>query len=276
MKSLNINESFKNLLRPLTQEEKKSLTASILSAGKIINPIIVFKGTDEIVDGYHRYDIASTYQLPFQVEEMEFESEAEAMKWIYKNQAGRRNMTEAALSEVRALISKMFATGQTVTSVAKDLGISKPTASRELTRHEIGEAAGDHETVRDLPVKQIEEIAKMPKEEQAKIVAELRKNPGQRPAQVLIKNTDVNKWNKQMEKLRGVIPPQFYQKTFPDCEYISGDVRNNVISAAELLYSALDDCTIVPCVRCAKVKGECKACGGRKFITKSLARMYGG
>ena len=55
MKSLNINESFKNLLRPLTQEEKKSLTASILSAGKIINPIIVFKGTDEIVDGYHRY-----------------------------------------------------------------------------------------------------------------------------------------------------------------------------------------------------------------------------
>lgn len=276
MKPLKINESFKNLLRPLTEEEKKALTASILSAGKIINPIIVFQGTDEIVDGYHRYDIASTYQLPFQVEEMEFESEAEAMKWIYKNQAGRRNMTEAALSEVRALISKMFATGQSVTSVAKELGISKPTASRELTRHEIGENSQDHETVRDLPVKKIQELARLPKEEQAKIVQELRKNPGKTVAQVRIKNTDVTKWNAKIKSFLGEITSRFYQGTFPDCEYLSEDARSNVISSAEMLHAAVDDCTIVPCVRCSKVKGECKACGGRKFITKSLARMYGG
>ena len=45
-----------------------------------------------IIDGHNRYEICQKEGLHFEIEEMSFETEQEAMVWIINNQLGRRNL----------------------------------------------------------------------------------------------------------------------------------------------------------------------------------------
>lgn len=88
---LNIDEVFKNLIRPLRKEEYKQLEENIVKDG-CREPIIVWDGT--IIDGHNRYEICNRLQIPFSVKEMEFSSRDDAIAWICSNQLGRRNISE--------------------------------------------------------------------------------------------------------------------------------------------------------------------------------------
>jgi len=87
VRNLKILPEFENEIRRLTEDEFKNLTERILEDGAIREKIIVWEGTDYIVDGHHRYKIAMEYNIPFDVLEMAFDDERDARRWININAA---------------------------------------------------------------------------------------------------------------------------------------------------------------------------------------------
>ena len=87
MHDLKILPEFENEIRRLTEEEFMNLTERILEDGTIREKIIVWEGTDYIIDGHHRYKIAMEYNIPFDVLEMAFDDEREVRRWININAA---------------------------------------------------------------------------------------------------------------------------------------------------------------------------------------------
>lgn len=86
---MKINERFKNIAPPLSDNEYELLKADILEHG-CRDPLVTWNGF--IVDGHHRYKICSEYGIPFESVEMNFSGEDEALIWIARNQFGRRNL----------------------------------------------------------------------------------------------------------------------------------------------------------------------------------------
>ena len=89
---LRVDHEFETKIPPLTEEEFRNLEQSILAAGEMYSPIIVWNGT--VVDGHNRYNILKKHpELKYSVKEMEFANRGEALNWICRNQLGRRNLT---------------------------------------------------------------------------------------------------------------------------------------------------------------------------------------
>ncbi|MCT7997200.1 hypothetical protein [Laspinema olomoucense] len=54
-----------------------------------------------LVDGYQRYAICSSYQIPYRVVELPFGDRSEVKAWIIANQLSKRNLTPEAISYLR-------------------------------------------------------------------------------------------------------------------------------------------------------------------------------
>lgn len=102
---LQIKEEFKNLIRPLNEEEQKDLTKSLLSLG-CQDTIKTWRSY--IVDGHNRYAICSKHNIPFKTEEMSFSDESYAFEMIYINQIGRRNINEYCRGEAVLGLKKIY------------------------------------------------------------------------------------------------------------------------------------------------------------------------
>lgn len=89
--TLKIDNGFKTLIRPLRKQEYRQLESNILDDG-CREAIITWNGI--IVDGHNRYEICHKHQIPFRVQEMNFESREDVIAWICANQLGRRNISE--------------------------------------------------------------------------------------------------------------------------------------------------------------------------------------
>lgn len=105
MIELRIDPEFRDVIRPLSEEEFKQLEENILSDGEIYEPICVWNGT--IVDGHNRNMIWNSHkELPEpRIREISFNNKDEAIDWICKKQLGRRNLTE---EEKRYTMGKMY------------------------------------------------------------------------------------------------------------------------------------------------------------------------
>ena len=88
---IRVNQKFKDLIPPLTADERKQLEENILKDG-VRDPLVVWEGT--LVDGHNRYEIARKHGLEYRVVEKEFRDEDEATLWIIDNQFGRRNLPD--------------------------------------------------------------------------------------------------------------------------------------------------------------------------------------
>ena len=97
IKKLRVNESFRTILPPLTPEEYVLLEQSIISEG-CRDAIFAWNGF--IVDGHYRYSLCADRELPYDVQELDFNSEEEALTWIINNQLGRRNLTDSQKDEL--------------------------------------------------------------------------------------------------------------------------------------------------------------------------------
>ena len=53
-----------------------------------------------LLDGHNRYEICTRLDLPFEIEEMQFDDRNSAMLWIIDNQNGRRNLADFAKVEL--------------------------------------------------------------------------------------------------------------------------------------------------------------------------------
>ena len=92
MKELKVNEEFKNLIPPLTAEEKAELEKSLMLFG-CRDKIVTWNGF--IIDGHNRYELCEKNGIDFQTLSMdyEFEDAEEVKQWIIKNQFARRNIS---------------------------------------------------------------------------------------------------------------------------------------------------------------------------------------
>ena len=131
LNALKIDPEFQGKIPPLTFEELNQLEANILRDGRIINPIIVWRGL--IVDGHNRFTIAKKHpEIPFTVHEKEFASRYEAIIWICKNQLGRRNLTP---EQKKYLIGKQYEAEKCANGGDRRSPVAKSGAA---TRHLIG------------------------------------------------------------------------------------------------------------------------------------------
>ena len=88
--NIKIDNEFRTLIPPLTEEEFNQLEANCLENG-IQDSLKTWDGI--LIDGHNRYEIAQKHGLEFKTEEMEFSSRDDVKLWIIKNQLGRRNLS---------------------------------------------------------------------------------------------------------------------------------------------------------------------------------------
>ena len=100
------NRDFEYLIPALSKHEHEALIASIRSEG-CRQPITIWKGKNIIVDGYNRYDICNEFNIPFEIEEMEFEDEYRVKIWMINNQFARRNLGIEHLADLAYKLSEV-------------------------------------------------------------------------------------------------------------------------------------------------------------------------
>ena len=98
MKKLQVNETFRELIPPLTAEEYKQLEDNILKEG-CRDALVVWNNT--VIDGHNRYEICQKHNIDFKTVDVVFIDEEEAKIWIIDNQNGRRNLTDGWKYELK-------------------------------------------------------------------------------------------------------------------------------------------------------------------------------
>jgi hypothetical protein len=96
---ITIDEEFRDLIPPLSEEEKKRLEDSLASCG-MLSPLIVWKHEGQVilVDGHNRLELwkkrgGFDESFDFLTTELPFADRDDAKEWIIKNQLGRRNLS---------------------------------------------------------------------------------------------------------------------------------------------------------------------------------------
>ena len=97
MQELKIDKTFREIIPPLSKDEKAILEKSIVFEG-CREPIITWKGL--VIDGHHRFDICTKNSIPYETIEKDFKTKTEALTWMIDNQLGRRNLNDAQKIEM--------------------------------------------------------------------------------------------------------------------------------------------------------------------------------
>lgn len=101
---LKIEPEFEGKIPPLTEAEFQQLRENILEAGEVYEPIRVWNGT--VVDGHNRLKvIRENPEVRWSARDMEFADKWAAFDWMYRNQLGRRNLTD---EQRTYMIGKMY------------------------------------------------------------------------------------------------------------------------------------------------------------------------
>ena len=93
-----IDEQFRTLIPPLTDDEFKRLEENILKEG-IRDKLVVWDNT--LIDGHNRYRIATEHGLTYETIQKDFGSREHALNWIISNQLGRRNLNPNQIAYLR-------------------------------------------------------------------------------------------------------------------------------------------------------------------------------
>ena len=149
MVELKINEEFRALIQPLSEDEFKDLEKSILEEG-IRDPLYIWKGF--IIDGHHRYELAKKHNLDFKIHVMEFVNEVEAKIWMIQNQLARRNLNPAQRINLQVELEPLHKASLELERKAemdRFVKEGKPVSTKPITtRQSMADAAGvGHGTV---------------------------------------------------------------------------------------------------------------------------------
>lgn len=153
-----IDNEFKELLPPLSDEKYKQLEKNLLRDG-IREPLTVWNGI--LIDGHNRYNIARLHNLEFTTVEKQFDTRDDVKLWIADNQFGRRDLTTYERSVLALKLKPVFAAKAKENLVAgaemTNTGLQKSVKAIN-TQQEIAKAAGvSHDTI--AKVERIEQQA---------------------------------------------------------------------------------------------------------------------
>ncbi|MEI8390378.1 MAG: hypothetical protein WCG23_10905 [bacterium] len=124
--NLQIDENFKKLIPPLTQNEYMQLEENISKDG-CREPLCVWGKT--IVDGHNRYEICTRLKIPFFIQQIDFNNKDEITAWICANQLGRRNISEETR---KYLIGKRY-------EIEKKLGTRNILGKNQFSEKEVSD-----------------------------------------------------------------------------------------------------------------------------------------
>lgn len=107
-----VDEGFKNLIPPLTAEERSTLEKECVDYG-IRDALVIadYAGSQGLVliDGHNRYEISQKHNLSFKTERLSFDSRADAEAWVIRNQLGRRNIPNYVRAELALKLKPVIA-----------------------------------------------------------------------------------------------------------------------------------------------------------------------
>lgn len=148
-RTVKIDEEFKALIPPLTEEEFSQLEKSIVAEG-CRDPLVVWG--DTLIEGHNRYEICTKHGIDYQATQREFENRDSVKAWMIDNQLGRRNLTTAQRIKLALLKEPLIAAKakQNITRATgsrSSLTLQNSAESIE-TRKEVAALAGtSHDTV---------------------------------------------------------------------------------------------------------------------------------
>lgn len=92
-----IDPEFENEIPKIKEEEYKQLYNNILEAGEVYEPLVVWNGV--LVDGHNRWNIILELKekgiiIKHRIREVNFDNNHAAKAWMWKQQRGRRNLTD--------------------------------------------------------------------------------------------------------------------------------------------------------------------------------------
>lgn len=104
--SFKIDPEFQNKIPPIGKDEFEQLEGNIILAGEVFDPLVVWKEENILVDGHNRWKIIQANDgIEYKVRYISFKDKWAAFDWMYKNQLGRRNLTDEQRSYT---IGKMY------------------------------------------------------------------------------------------------------------------------------------------------------------------------
>lgn len=88
-----IDPEFENKIPPIGEDEFKQLRENILTIMEVTEPLTVWNGI--LIDGHNRWKVIQEQPtIKWRTREMDFPDKWAAFEWMYKNQLGRRNLTD--------------------------------------------------------------------------------------------------------------------------------------------------------------------------------------
>ena len=140
---LTVDPEFRDLIPPLNEEELKLLEESLVADG-CESPLIVWNGV--IIDGHNRYAICRKHDIPFSIQEKNFDTREEVMLWMLRNQLGRRNLNNYQRVELVLKFEPLVKNAAEQRMMAGKAANPVPTLAqgqtKGRTRDHLSEAAG--------------------------------------------------------------------------------------------------------------------------------------
>ncbi|MBN2641371.1 MAG: hypothetical protein JXR78_06950 [Victivallales bacterium] len=184
-----IDSEFRDLIPPLTVDERKGLEADILAEG-CLDSLKVWETElgNILIDGHNRKSICDAHGFPYEAESIPgLESREDVKRWIIQHQRHRRNLNEAQ----RAMLAEILATmdkgnphrGQdklnaqncafnSQSEVAEQFNVSRRSVQYARKVRELGiPALAQMVTAGQVSVSAAAEVAKLPEDQQREIVA---------------------------------------------------------------------------------------------------------
>ena len=207
-----IDREYKELISPLTEEERAGLEKSLLAEG-CRDPLVVWNGV--ILDGHNRYEICKAHGIEFNIIEKDFSDRGAAKIWIIENQFSRRNLPLYVRGELMLKLKPLIA----AKAKEKQLRTSKNRVCQNSdkqsidTKKELAKLAGvSHDTI-----SRIEKIAeKAPEEVKTKLrVGEMSVNE----AYEQLKRSEKNQKQEEVRKQNAELIQQAKPLEFIDGKY---------------------------------------------------------
>lgn len=148
---IRVDEEFKKLIPPLSEEEYLQLEENIVAEG-IRDPLVVWEvpsGDMILIDGHNRWEIAANHGgIRFEIVKKHFNLRKDAIEWIIKNQLGRRNIPAYVRAELALKLKPEIEKKAKDNQRAAGGAVPQKSAKAVDTREEIAKSAGvSHDTI---------------------------------------------------------------------------------------------------------------------------------
>jgi hypothetical protein len=171
MQEIIINERFSEINRHLSADELSRLEKSLIDEG-CLDPLIVWKEKNVLLDGHNRYRICTEKKIEYRTEYVSLPNEKAAFEWIINHQLARRNLTKQEhdyLIGIKYLEKKK----DKKASLKQNLPIDQNdhTVEPERTAEKIASEHGISAPTVRRAAKFAEAVNKLPPEEKAAVLA---------------------------------------------------------------------------------------------------------